>query len=59
MNMRYYLNNRDKQTPNAMTSIQKGIIAEPNLHASYLMFNVVDEGTQHIRQQLKRLLAFV
>lgn len=40
-----------------MTSIQKGIIAEPNLHASYLMFNVVDEDTQHIRQQLKKLLA--
>ena len=29
-----------------MSQPQKGICAEPNLHAQYLLFNVVDEDLQ-------------
>ena len=39
-----------------MSQPQKGICAEPNLHALYLMFNVVDEDCQVIRAKLARLL---
>lgn len=39
-----------------MSQPQKGICAEPNLHALYLMFNVVDEDDQVIRAKLARLL---
>ena len=39
-----------------MSQPQKGICAEPNLHAQYLMFNVVDEDNQAIRAKLARIL---
>lgn len=39
-----------------MTQPQKGICAEPNLHALYLLFNVVDDDAQVIRAKLARLL---
>jgi len=35
---------------------QKGICAEPNLHALFLMFNVIDEDEQVIRVKLARIL---
>ncbi|MBT0586122.1 Dyp-type peroxidase [Alteromonas oceanisediminis] len=40
-----------------MTQPQKGICAEPNLHAQYLLLNVVDDDTQAIREKLARTLA--
>jgi len=39
-----------------MAQAQKGIIAEPNLHAQYLLFNVVDDDLAAIRTKLARLL---
>ena len=39
-----------------MSQPQKGICAEPNLHAQYLMFNVVDDCDSEIRQKLSKLL---
>lgn len=39
-----------------MSQPQKGICAEPNLHALYLMFNIVDDDSQVIRSKLARLL---
>lgn len=39
-----------------MSQPQKGICAEPNLHAQYLMFNVLDEDDQAIRAKLARVL---
>ncbi|MCV2884357.1 Dyp-type peroxidase [Aestuariibacter sp. AA17] len=39
-----------------MAQPQKGICAEPNLHAQYLMFNVVDDDDQAIRAKLARIL---
>lgn len=39
-----------------MSQPQKGICAEPNLHAQYLMFNITDEDSQVIRAKLARLL---
>ncbi len=39
-----------------MPTIQKGICAEPNLHSSYLMFNVVDDNVAHIRAKLADML---
>ncbi len=39
-----------------MTQIQKGICAEPNLHAQYLMFNVIDDDPQVIRVKLAHIL---
>lgn len=39
-----------------MAQPQKGICAEPNLHAQYLMFNVVDDDNQVIRAKLARIL---
>ena len=39
-----------------MSQPQKGICAEPNLHAQYLMFNVVDEDDQVLRAKLARVL---
>jgi putative iron-dependent peroxidase len=39
-----------------MAHPQKGICAEPNLHALYLLFNVVDDDAQVIRAKLARLL---
>lgn len=39
-----------------MSQPQKGICAEPNLHALFLMFNVVDEDDQVIRAKLAHLL---
>lgn len=40
-----------------MSQPQKGICAEPNLHAQYLMFNITDENSQAIRAKLASLLA--
>lgn len=39
-----------------MAQPQKGICAEPNLHALFLMFNVIDEDEQVIRVKLARTL---
>ena len=39
-----------------MTQPQKGICAEPNLHAQYLLLNVVDEDSEAVRAKLSRVL---
>ncbi|AEP28577.1 Dyp-type peroxidase [Brumicola nitratireducens] len=39
-----------------MSQSQKGICAEPNLHAQYLLFNVVDDDFPAMREKLSRLL---
>jgi putative iron-dependent peroxidase len=39
-----------------MAQAQKGIVAEPNLHAQYLMFNVVDDELSVMREKLARVL---
>ena len=39
-----------------MSQAQKGICAEPNLHALYLLFNVVDDDVASIRAKLVKLL---
>ncbi len=39
-----------------MAQPQKGICAEPNLHAQYLLFNVVDDDSQAVRSKLARVL---
>ncbi|GAB3019142.1 Dyp-type peroxidase [Bowmanella dokdonensis] len=39
-----------------MSQPQKGICAEPNLHALYLLFNVVDEDTAQLRIKLAKML---
>jgi len=39
-----------------MTQAQKGICAEPNLHALYLIFNVVDDDDQAVRTKLAYIL---
>ena len=39
-----------------MTQPQKGICAEPNLHAQYLLLNVVDDDSDVVRAKLARVL---
>lgn len=39
-----------------MSQPQKGICAEPNLHAQFLHYNVIDEDEQAIRSKLARVL---
>lgn len=39
-----------------MTQPQKGVCAEPSLHAQYLMFNVIDDDAQVIRAKLAHIL---
>lgn len=39
-----------------MTQAQKGVCAEPNLHAQYLLLNVVDDDSQAVRAKLARVL---
>lgn len=39
-----------------MSQPQKGICAEPNLHAQYLLFNVIDDDDQAIRAKLAHIL---
>lgn len=39
-----------------MSQPQKGICAEPNLHAQYLLFNVVEGSDAEIRNKLARVL---
>jgi len=39
-----------------MTQPQKGICAEPNLHAQYLLLNVVDDDSETVRAKLARVL---
>lgn len=39
-----------------MTQAQKGICAEPNLHALYLVFNVIDDDDQAVRAKLAHIL---
>lgn len=39
-----------------MSQAQKGICAEPNLHALYLIFNVIDDDAQAIRVKLAHIL---
>lgn len=39
-----------------MSQPQKGICAEPNLHAQYLMYNVLDDDSQALRAKLARVL---
>ncbi|NVK56356.1 MAG: Dyp-type peroxidase [Alteromonadaceae bacterium] len=42
--------------PQPQPQPQKGICAEPNLHAQYLLFNVVDDDCQAVRAKLGRVL---
>jgi putative iron-dependent peroxidase len=39
-----------------MSQPQKGVCAEPNLHAQYLLLNVVDDDSQAVRAKLARIL---
>ena len=39
-----------------MTQPQKGLCAEPNLHAQYLLLNVIDDDSQAVRAKLSRVL---
>lgn len=39
-----------------MSQSQKGVCAEPNLHALYLLFNVVDDDAASLRSKLANLL---
>lgn len=39
-----------------MSQPQKGVCAEPNLHAQYLLFNVTDEDATEVRAKLARIL---
>lgn len=39
-----------------MSQPQKGICAEPNLHAQYLLLNVVDDDSQAVRAKIARIL---
>lgn len=39
-----------------MSQPQKGVCAEPNLHAQYLLLNVVDDESDVIREKLARVL---
>ena len=39
-----------------MTQPQKGICAEPNLHAQYLLLNVIDDDSEAVRAKLARVL---
>ena len=39
-----------------MTQPQKGICAEPNLHAQYLLLNVIDDDCEAVRAKLARVL---
>ena len=39
-----------------MTQPQKGICAEPNLHAQYLLLNVIDDDSEAVRAKLSRVL---
>ncbi|MCC2617407.1 Dyp-type peroxidase [Aestuariibacter halophilus] len=39
-----------------MSQPQKGICAEPNLHAHYVLLNVIDDDDQAIRMKLARIL---
>ncbi|WP_026376886.1 Dyp-type peroxidase [Aestuariibacter salexigens] len=39
-----------------MGQAQKGVCAEPNLHAQYLLYNVVEDDAEVIRAKLVRLL---
>ncbi len=39
-----------------MSQPQKGVCAQPNLHAQYLMFNVIDDDIKGVRQALAGLL---
>lgn len=39
-----------------MSQPQKGVCAEPSLHAIYLLFNVIDEDTARIREHLAKIL---
>lgn len=39
-----------------MSQPQKGVCAEPSLHAIYLLFNVIDEDTARVRSKLAQLL---
>ena len=36
-----------------MTQPQKGICAEPNLHAQYLLLNVIDDDSEAVRAKLR------
>lgn len=40
-----------------MSQPQKGVCAEPNLHAQYLLLNVSDDDSQAVRAKLARVLA--
>lgn len=42
-----------------MSQPQKGICAEPNLHAQYLLFNVIDDDSQAVRAKLGRVLEVI
>ncbi|MEP1383107.1 MAG: Dyp-type peroxidase [Paraglaciecola sp.] len=40
-----------------MTQAQKGICAEPNLHALYLTLNVIDDDASNMRKKIAQILA--
>lgn len=40
-----------------MSQPQKGVCAEPNLHAQYLFLNVVDDDSEAVRAKLARILS--
>ncbi|GGF61576.1 Dyp-type peroxidase [Alteromonas lipolytica] len=42
-----------------MSQPQKGICAEPNLHAQYLLLNVIDDDPQAVRAKLGRVLEVI
>ncbi|MDF2176757.1 Dyp-type peroxidase [Aliiglaciecola sp. CAU 1673] len=39
-----------------MSQPQKGVCAEPNLHALYLLFNIIDDDAAKVRRKLARML---
>lgn len=39
-----------------MSQPQKGVCAEPNLHAQYLLFNVTDDDATEVRAKIARIL---
>ena len=39
-----------------MSQRQKGVCAEPNLHAQFLMLTVVDDDSEAVRAKLARIL---
>lgn len=47
---------QDIRVQQVMSQPQKGVCAEPSLHALYLLFNVIDEDSARLRKKLAQLL---